>query len=480
MAVGILAAGASFSEGAIRLRGRCVEATTSAGRDVAVAARSVSVGSTGVVWHALSVHSIVKMMTSQLTPQEWAGRLFLMRSLRIIGIILTIIALIVGGCTNTSDVNSQQLPTVAQLPTATTTFTPTITDTPSDTPTATFTPSATSTASSTATNTPLPTNTASLTFTPSYTFTPTFSPTFTFTPSSTPSDTPTLTPSITLRPTLTPSPTKTNTPPPTLTPLPTLTNTPLPTATFTPTPAGPTIYAFGANYQSVLPNTQLTFAFSSDADGARIEASNQNGAVFQVFPVFPTGNYSVIVPDNQGRLLTYRFVAMRAGLEDSRTIQVSVTCPVSWFFGDQYAPPNAACPTVLGATGDGRYQSFEHGVMIYVNANGMNRVYGLQDTNSLYISYPNGWDGSTINSSAPPSGRFIPAQMFNYIYYSTLAPIGSWNSSIGWGTTDINSDPRTIQWEGAPGGGGAFYIDAPGGAVYRFSGGDSGSWGRLR
>jgi hypothetical protein len=70
--------------------------------------------------------------------------------------------------------------------------------------------------------------------------------------------------------------------------------------------------------------------------------------------------------------------------------------------------------------------------------------------------------------------------MFNWAYYSTLAPIGSWNSSIGWGTTDINSDPRTIQWEGSPGGSGAFYIDAPGGAVYRFSGGDSGTWGRLR
>ena len=40
--------------------------------------------------------------------------------------------------------------------------------------------------------------------------------------------------------------------------------------------------------------------------------------------------------------------------------------------------------------------------------------------------------------------------------------------------------PRTIQWETAVGGSNPFYIDAPDGAVYRFSGGDNGSWSRLR
>jgi len=47
--------------------------------------------------------------------------------------------------------------------------------------------------------------------------------------------------------------------------------------------------------------------------------------------------------------------------------------------------------------------------MFYISANGLNHVYGLQNANSLYIGYPNGWDGSTINSAAAPSGRFHPA-----------------------------------------------------------------------
>ncbi|MCK6577473.1 MAG: hypothetical protein L6Q98_05140 [Anaerolineae bacterium] len=405
--------------------------------------------------------------------------------MRITRFISALMILIAVGCTNTPE-PTLPLPTLALLPSPTVTATSSITPTPTSSVTPTFTPPFTFTPSNTPTDTPPPSVTTTFTFTPSLTYSLTPLPTNTRTPSPTPTFTPTdtftpsLTPSETRRPTLTPSPTRTRTPLPTLTPLPTNTNTPTPPPTATPTYPGPTIYSFGTTTQSVLPNSPVTFAFSSQADGARLELLGVNSVPIQTFPVLPTGTYAVIVPDTLGRLLTYRFVAVRGGAEVARTLQITITCPVNWFFGDQYAPPNASCPTAAGAIGDGRFQPFERGVMLFVNANGLNRIYGLQDEGARYIAYANGWDGSTINSSAPPSGRFIPAQMFNWVYYSTLAPIGSWNGAIGWGTTDINADPRTIQWEGAPGGSGAFYIDAPGGAVYRFSGGDSGVWTRLR
>ena len=118
--------------------------------------------------------------------------------------------------------------------------------------------------------------------------------------------------------------------------------------------------------------------------------------------------------------------------------------------------------------------------MLYVSANGLNHIYGLQYDGSLYIGYINGWDGSTLNTSPAPSGRFMPQEMFNWAYYNTLAPIGSWNSALGWATANIVNAPRTIQWENAVGGSNPFYIDAPDGAVYRFSGGDSGTWSRVR
>ncbi len=115
--------------------------------------------------------------------------------------------------------------------------------------------------------------------------------------------------------------------------------------------------------------------------------------------------------------------------------------------------------------------------MIYVTANGLNRVYGLQTSDSRYISYVSSWNGTTIKSDDPPSGLHSPEGVFNWAYYNTNAPVGSWNSAIGWATDESNDDARTVQFEQNST---AFVIDAPGGIVFYFSGGDSGTWTRIK
>ena len=386
---------------------------------------------------------------------------------RISKMLFVLLLLLMTACTQQPE--AFVVPTLAVLPS------PTATDTPSNTPPPTWTSSPTDTALPTETPIPsdTPTETPSLTLTASQTLTPSLTNTSSLTPSDTP--TRTLTPSKTNTFTLTPTPSDTSTPVPSDTPSQTSTSTP----TFTATIQGPTIISFGANMTSVIANTSITLAWVAQADGARLETLTSQGAVLQSFPVLPTGQFTVAVPGNLGRVVSYRFVAIRNGVEDSRTIAVSVACQFSWFFGDQYAPQNAGCATTP-ITADGRYQSFENGLMLYVSANGLNHVYGLQNTNALYIGYSNAWDGSTLNNAGAPNGRFMPQEMFNWAYYNTLAPIGSWNSAIGWGTANIVNAPRTIQWEVAVGGSNPFYIDAPDGAIYRFSGGDNGSWNRLR
>jgi hypothetical protein len=411
-----------------------------------------------------------------------------MRSWRLSAFILSlIIALFAAACTGQpSEQVAQVLPTLAQLPTETDTPIPSDTPVPTNTPSATPTPLPTETPLPT--DTPAPTETplpsATPTFTPSLTFTPSPSPTVTPSLTNTPIPSPTDTPSITPLPTLTPTTTPSRTPIPTrtrvpsATPLPTLTPTVVPTVT----PLAPVIFSFGASAQNALPNSQITLLFNAQADGARIEVLNAAGAIAQTFPVLPAGSITVLVPDNLGRVIGYRFVATRAGVEQSQVIAINIICPVTWFFGDQFAPAGVPCPTVPGATGDGRWQPFQSGFMIYINANGLNAVIGAQNNPPRYIVYPNNWDGTTLNETAPPSGLFIPQQMFNAIYYTTNAPIGSWNGAIGWGLTDIDPSPRTIQWEGVPSfsSPGGFYIDIPGGGVYRFSGGTSGTWARVR
>jgi hypothetical protein len=346
------------------------------------------------------------------------------------------------------------IPTLAVLPSPTDTETPTNTPIPTwtDTPIPTDTPTITPSFTWTPSETPLPTNTPTDTFTPTYTDTLTETPTYT----------------------LTPLPTDTYTPRPTRTPRPT--NTP----SLTPTSIAQ-IITFGANLTSITPGSPVQLAWNAVADTVRIEQVNQDGVVTQTFPnLQPSGTISVAVPGNQGPVVQYRLVASRQGIEVSQSVPITVVCAAAWFFGNEFAPPGTGCPSSVGAIGQGAYQPFERGLMIYVNANGLNRIYGLQNDGARYISFVSGWDGTTIREDAAPSGLVMPQQMFNWAFYNTLAPVGSWNNSIGWATGNIDVGQRTIQWEGTIGGTSPFYIDAPGGMVFRFSGGDSGTWTRIR
>jgi hypothetical protein len=343
------------------------------------------------------------------------------------------------------------LPTVMVLPTESLTPTPL--------PTEPFTATLAATAT--------PTRTATLTNTPTRTFTPTLTHTATRTPFPTGSPTNT----ITATPTLTFTPTVTNTPLATATPTATL------TPVVSPTLPGPVITSFAASASNVLPNGSLTLVWSSNADSARIDVLNGQGLVTNSFSVVPTGQLPVMVPGNLGRLIIYRLIAIKNGQQAIQNAGVTILCQYTWFFGDQFAPADAACPSNVGSLGEGRFQGFERGFMIWVNADGLNRVYGM-DSSGRYIAYTSTWDGTTTYScySTPPTGLFEPEAVFNWAYCNTNAPIGGWAASIGWASGTINADNRTIQFEQ---GTNVAYVDTPVGVI-RFIGGDNGTWQRIK
>ncbi len=344
----------------------------------------------------------------------------------IIRVLILVVILVATAC-QPQPVSVGELPTLVVLPTLTPSNTPTNTPLDTDTPTAT--------------NTPTPTNT----FTPTATLSVTASRTWT--------------PSIT----------------------PTASNTPTSTATATPpataTPNAPQIISFTSSANNVQVNTTIVLTWQAIADSARIDQLNSQGAVTQTFPVSPSGQLSVVIPGNTGQQVIYRLVAQRAGQEVSISIPITITCAIQWFFGAPPAGSNVGCPTAVGAIAAGSYQPFERGFMIFVTANALDKIYGLQTQDNRYIAYNDGWNGSTIVSDSPPSGFFSPQAMFNWAYYNTNAPVGAWNSAIGWATANINNDQRTIQFEQNST---AFYLDAPGNIVFRFSGGDSGTWTRIK
>ncbi|MEO8610834.1 MAG: hypothetical protein ABI690_23255 [Chloroflexota bacterium] len=328
------------------------------------------------------------------------------------------------------------LPTVYVLPSETPTNTPTLTPTPTATSTETSTP--------TATNTLTPTNT--VTFTPSATFTATVTATSTITPTFT------VTPTFTFTPTFTPLPA-------------------------TATPNAPQILSFAASATTVQANSSVTLTWNAIADTARIDQLNQQGAVVQSFTVVPIGQLPVTVPGNTGKVVVYRLAVQRNGQEVTLSVPVTIQCSTSWFFGDQYAPANAACPSGPSAIASGRFQSFERGYMVYVAANNLNTLYGMVNQDNRFIGSIVTWDQTTSYNCAgsAPSGKFPPLAVFDWAYCNTNAPIGSWSNALGWGTSDINKDQRTIQYET---GNTVFYVDAPVG-VFRLDSG-TGTWTKVK
>lgn len=366
-----------------------------------------------------------------------------------------------------------EVPTLMALPTETETWTPSHTFTPSDTytPTHTFTPTDTPTHTptftSTHTATPPPT-------VPSPTFT--WSYTFTWTPSITPR--PTLTPSNTPEPpTLTPSPVPSNTRIPSRTPLPppTLTPSPFPS----PTVPQPQITSFVTSANQIASNGTLLVSWTAIAETARLDVLSQSNAVLQSYPVPVAGSYSIVPGPGAGTLIYVRLTVFRSGAQTSQTLPIAVLCAQPWFFGNQYAPPGTGCPADLGATYNGSFQAFERGFMLYVTANGINRIYGAVNTGA-YVGVASGWDGSP-GSSTPPGCSIAVEGVINWAYNSSFGPNAqSWNQALGCPTGGIASGTFTIQYENAVGGSNPFFANTPDTAVYRFSGGDFGTYTRIR
>ena len=202
---------------------------------------------------------------------------------------------------------------------------------------------------------------------------------------------------------------------------------------------------------------------------------NAQAQVSQTFNVVPSGSLPVTVPGNLGSLVVYRLVVFRGAQQDTRSVAITVQCATAWFFGT--SPLTTGCPTGPQTAGPGAFQSFERGFMIYINDSNRNTIYGAQNQDARFISYGNGWDGTTTYTcfNPVPGGLFAPQNMFAWTYCNTNAPIGAWPSSVGFATGTIDTGNRTLQFEDS----GAVYIDSPLG-VFRFSNTSSGTWAKVK
>jgi len=313
-----------------------------------------------------------------------------------------------------------------------------------------------------------PTFTLTFTFTPSFTWTPTFTPTFTPTPTVTPTFTPTNTPTLT------------NTPPATFTPTPTYTFTPTFTPTFTFTPSGPVITSFTADNLTMPAGGTTVLRWQAQGDSAVLDRLDAQGNLTQSQPVPVTGELAVQIPSGLGALVTFRLTVIRQGIPTSQSLAITITCGRDWFFGNQYA--QGYCPADVGAVGDGLYQQFDGGLMIYANAASQNfpgnTVYVLFYAGNQWRAYLNTWDGVSQPGDAPPPGRYTPQGILGSVWQN-----GAYNNQhvrdfLQFAIAPQTGGTRTIQVEA---GGNSVYIDTPTGQVYRLTGGTTGgTWSQVK
>ena len=341
--------------------------------------------------------------------------------------VLLLAALALLGCQPQNVV----IPTVAQLPSITPTFTPTFT--PTLTPTPSFTPTPTFTLTSTATETA----------------TPTLTPTQTFTPAFTATSTPTLTPTLTFTPTL------------------------------TLTPTGPVIATFTADNYQMPAGSPTVLRWQGSGDTAVIDQINAQGQITQSWAVGPNGEQAVQLPVNQGTTITYRLTIIRNGVPIAQSLTITVTCGIDWFFGNQYA--GGACPANLGAIGEGLYQEFSGGIMMYTPT--PSEGY---PGNSVYVLFYNGnqWHrydnvGNATATGTPPGGQYLPGNAILANIWETGVHNGTpVKNLIGFAlSSGPDASARTYQVQA---GGGVIFFDAPNGRVFRMTGQVSGNWTQVK
>lgn len=304
-------------------------------------------------------------------------------------LMLILIVLAAAAC-GEAGTPAASVPTLAELPTLTPSATHTATDAPTETTTPTPSETATVTVSATLTETPTETATATLTSSPQPSATATATPTITFTPS------------LTI----------------------TNTTTPSPTPSLTPTPAveGLGLLAVLAAQTTILPPdlrypapTLTAFAAAQSELLARQMGGMPGGGAFGVTPAPSPCAYPA--PGGLAGMLS---------LDPALSAQIG--CPLG-------APPQ---PLQLA----GAFQTFERGVMIYVQG-APGTIYALSGDGRFRRfddSYIDGVDPSS-GGETPPAGLVEPIRGFGKVWRTSPDVRGA----LGWGTSSEAGDSALVQ-----------------------------------
>lgn len=278
----------------------------------------------------------------------------------------------------------------------------------------------------------------------------------TYVPTSTPTDLPTLTPTaeavgvvVTSTPvpthgpmTATPGPSPTNPLAPTMSPVPVTK-----TATRAPTLSGLSIEYFTTDTGSVTPGDNVTLYWSvRGVDYARIFRVDDEDVRIWRWDVNASGEITVGTRSADRDVARFLLEADVDGTTVEQPLLIPLECPEVWFF----APEPDSCPAVPPQVSIEAEQTFEHGRMIWVDA--QDRIYVVfEDGGSpAWAQYPDNYaegDPERDDALVAPSGMQQPIRGFGLVWRSNQRV----QDRLGWAVSPEVSFEGMLQADSSEG-----------------------------
>jgi hypothetical protein len=210
-----------------------------------------------------------------------------------------------------------------------------------------------------------------------------------------------------------------------------------------PTTAEPTIRTFRANVDLADPGDTITLTWRwSGGRRATLYHLLPTGQLSEPFwDVAPTGSVQyTISPERRNYDNFALFVYDAQGLAVHDTVQVALRCPDAWFF----SPTPDICPAGPAVFTGGAQQQFEHGVMLWVQAE--DRIYVLFDDGQhpRWSAYADEWDEgepAVDPGIEPPPGLQQPVRGFGLLWRREPTV----RQRLGWATDQEHGYETAVQ-----------------------------------
>lgn len=261
----------------------------------------------------------------------------------------------------------------------------------------------------------------------------------------TPPPVPTPTPLVAAGPALPAAPRATTTA--AVTPTSALPTDPIQPATPAPTAAvesgSPVITFFQADVAEADPGQSITLSWATTRALTvtlwRMAATGQFG---QFWDVPASGEFNYPIADSERNSISFTLVATAdTNAYVMETLSVPLRCPFIWFFAG--APE--ICPAAAALTSAAAEQPFEHGVMIWVEAEAA--IYVLADAPGMipnWRRYADAWqEGDAPDDAAlsPPPGLYQPQRGFGLVWREEAGV----REQLGWATAPEVGFTTTVQ-----------------------------------